>query len=353
MADQDTDFAAARWVIDLEDGDFTQEQWNEFEQWLFERPQNADAYEAAILAWDRSAALGRLPEVLVPRREIAPTTSPRLRASSWAVCGALVLVVTAVIVSVYWSSQHVPPRRLEAHSLSHDSTEKTSPQPSFPTDGGGLRRINLEDGSHIELSYTTEVKVRFSPARRTVDLIRGQALFEVSHDEHRPFEVNFAGQSARALGTRFDIDLLANGDVEVMVGEGRVGLNCRSDSTEIGVQGGSRCEEELTANQSIVLGQDPSPILDLLPGEFESRVAWRRGRVEFYGQPLSQVVAQISRYTQRKITIADPSIASTPFGGYIQPADLDTFIIALKLMGIRAVPSKLDANEILLFGPDP
>lgn len=89
------------------------------------------------------------------------------------------------------------------------------------------------------------------------------------------------------------------------------------------------------------------------PQRIHCKTRAQHALLEFYGEPLSDVVAEVSRYTRRKITIADPSIASAPFGGAMQAGDLEAFVISVKLMGIRAVPSDEDPNEIRLVGPHP
>ena len=52
--------------------------------------------------------------------------------------------------------------------------------PVYATEAGEQRSVRLPDGSTVELNSRSRVQVRFNyPHQRTVELIEGQALFQV------------------------------------------------------------------------------------------------------------------------------------------------------------------------------
>ena len=98
---------------------------------------------------------------------------------------------------------------------------------TFRTTRGGFQRIVLEDQSAIELNTDSEVRVSLSRKMRSVELVRGEASFEVAHDTSRPFIVSAGNTAVRAIGTKFDVRWLDNA-VEVIVDEGKVVLGSRT-----------------------------------------------------------------------------------------------------------------------------
>ena len=79
--------------------------------------------------------------------------------------------------------------------------------PQYRTAIGEQRIVKLEDGSIVTLNTRSQIKVRFERDRRRIDLIEGEALFEVAHDTARPFQV-FAGTAEVRAVEREDIKRL-------------------------------------------------------------------------------------------------------------------------------------------------
>src|SRR5260221_5540279 len=98
---------------------------------------------------------------------------------------------------------------------------QTECYPSYSTDVGERRSLTLDDGSTVDLNARSKVRIEFSKAERRVDLIEGQALFQVAKNMDRPFIVKSGEATVRAVGTQFDVDRKATGTT-VTVLEGRV-----------------------------------------------------------------------------------------------------------------------------------
>ena len=58
-------------------------------------------------------------------------------------------------------------------------------------------------------------------------------------------------------------------------------------------------------------------------------LSWRQGLLVFDGQPLAQVVADVSRYTDVQIEIGDPSLQEIKVAGYFDAGDVDPMLEAL------------------------
>src|SRR3546814_13385788 len=70
----------------------------------------------------------------------------------------------------------------------------------YRTVSGERRLITLEDGSKISLDARSEVRLRSSKDARRLELLGGQARFDVAHDSRRPVSVPAPDQLVNATG---------------------------------------------------------------------------------------------------------------------------------------------------------
>jgi ferric-dicitrate binding protein FerR (iron transport regulator) len=97
---------------------------------------------------------------------------------------------------------------LQIDALSHFATAWAS---------SALQLEGLDDS--VECSFEDTHLLRGGP--RDIELLSGQALFDVAKDPGRPFVVRSGGTEVRAVGTQFDVYKKHHG-VVVTVIEGRV-----------------------------------------------------------------------------------------------------------------------------------
>jgi transmembrane sensor len=216
---------------------------------------------------------------------------------------------------------------------------------TFSTGIGGFQRIILDDQSTVELNTNSEVRVAFTSELRRVELVRGEASFEVTHDTSRPFIVSAGHMAVRAVGTKFDVNRL-EGAVEVIVDEGKVAigspsvLETKRDALPMVIP-------RLAAGQSAIASGSGVELENLRQGDLARKLAWRNQMLVFDGDSLADVIAQFNRYNKRQLVIADPSLAALRIGGYFRPTNLDAFISVLQSdFGIRV---DVDDNRLELI----
>lgn len=186
---------------------------------------------------------------------------------------------------------------------------------------GEQRDFTLDDGSSLAVNTGSLVEVlRLDASARELRLRRGEAVFSVAHDPDRPFRVAVGGHTVEAVGTEFDIRLYDEGVIEVVVTEGRVRLLAGTAVTGM-----------LDHGQAMRIGVDGTTrVTDLDDSELAARLAWRRGMIEFRGQPLAEALVEFSRYTPVRFVVTDPDAARTPIGGTIPAGDVDSLLEALR-----------------------
>jgi transmembrane sensor len=182
---------------------------------------------------------------------------------------------------------------------------------SHSTGTGETSTVKFSEGSVAYLNTRTQLRWLGSGDDRRVELISGEALFDVVHDESRPFSVILVGSEIRVLGTRFDVYRKDSGDVIVTVLEGTVEVRGFG-------RGAARPEwvRRVTANQqiayrSIGLVAEPHATDALLA------VTWRSGVLQLpeEGAALTSVLDELTRYTDKRILIRDPRLSGIMVGG--------------------------------------
>ena len=177
------------------------------------------------------------------------------------------------------------------------------------------------------LNTNSRLDVDFSDNRRDVHLVRGEAYFEVVHDKTRPFTVYANNFVVRDIGTAFDVHLSKTGLVEVGVTKGSVEVTPANGGH---ISGTVKSLDVLIAGQNIVLGQKVERAEVVSSADMGRKLAWRQGELIYTGQPLGEVLADISRYSDIKIELADPALENLPVGGAFRTDQIEAIFTALE-----------------------
>ncbi|WP_244630868.1 FecR domain-containing protein [Aureimonas sp. ME7] len=170
------------------------------------------------------------------------------------------------------------------------------------TGTGETRVVELPDGSRATLNARTALDLSFDAAARIVELLEGQAFFEVAPDPARPFEVRRGASSVRALGTAFDVDAaLPGGALAIGVAEHSVRVAAGGAGEVLVLQEGER----------VVVGGD-GRIGAVSRGEREAVAAWRSGIFTAQAQPLGEVVAALRAYYPGWVVVRGEALARLP-----------------------------------------
>jgi transmembrane sensor len=175
----------------------------------------------------------------------------------------------------------------------------------------------------------------FTPTTRYVDLRRGEAYFEVQHDQSRPFVVKAGAMTVTAVGTKFDVRTSGDRTV-VAVTEGAVDVTTDEVATSRSpdTHSGRIAAETITSPVRLMAGQqavrDPSRAgLTVVDINIAAATSWREGRLEYVMEPLSGVVEDVNRYATRHILIQDPSLGEMIFTGTIFIDRVDEWAMTL------------------------
>ncbi|RMQ41175.1 hypothetical protein ALQ04_02007 [Pseudomonas cichorii] len=265
----DVDHQASAWFALMHGGSPTQAERDELASWLAAAPEHAQAYAQLESLWAASAQL------LQPAAPVAPVRLSRRRFVGLGVAASAVAVTTGA--TGLWLKG------------------MGSPFADVRTAVGERRTVKLPDGSSVDLAGNTALNLDFSANRRSVELLQGEAFFNVV---------------AGAAG-EFGVTTEAG---RVLAGEGEFCLTCDSTSTRLAVS--RKTARVVTATQQTDLGEglslrfSASQTGSIQHAELDQILAWRNGRLAFFDTPLLTVIDELQRWREGKIFIMDKQLAA-------------------------------------------
>lgn len=308
---------AAEWVARLEGGEMTAADHAAFARWRAESEHHRDAFDRYARLWGGLDALEELKDYEPQEAYAAPRRARRPAALLPALAATLVL---AVAIGVFTVRQAFDGRAEGFAAVYH-------------TEIGGQETIELPDGSRLTLNTDSLIETDFTETERRIMLLRGEAFFEVASDKSRPFSVYAGDGVVRAVGTAFSVRL-KDDKLDVMVSEGRVALSAAALAASVQTDdAGESAVMELTAGQNAVFAAEKVEELEhVTQAEIDRKLSWRRGMLAFAGEPLSEVVVEIGRYSGVVIDISSDELLDMPIAGYFKAGEVDAFVEALQIM---------------------
>ena len=328
---------ASTWFVELNEGRVTDKVREQFSDWLRASPEHVRAYLQISALWADAPLLGKGAEdveALIARTRAAGNVvrvgkdrqplSVRSRRFVTPLRSALAASLVLVVIGItFWLQQ----------------------RGVYETAIGEQRSLTLADGSTIELNAQSRVRVHFTAAERSIDLLEGQVLFHVTHDPARPFIVHSGAASVRAVGTQFDVDRLS-GETIVTVVEGRVAVLPDSLLQPVSANALDSPAPAISAPDFALTGPGGARGLLLTAGEqvtlsaqatsrptrtdVAAAIAWTQRKLVFASSPLTQVADQYNRYHQKRIVIRDRRLASFLVSGVFSATDSRAFVAFLR-----------------------
>ena len=309
------------WFARRRDARLAQQTEDAFRTWLATQPENGVRYEQCALVWERAAELAPDPQVRHWLHELdarlesgsARTASiPRRAGWRWAAAAALLLCIGA---GVFFGLQG----------------------PIYNTSTGEQRHVRLPDGSLATLNTATRIAVRYGKDGRRIELITGEALFDVRPEPGRPFEVLAAGAVARALGTKFAVQRQGP-EVTVSVLEGMVELRKES----------RRLLPPLAGGEAATI-DGPGAVATARPANIRRIQAWRDRKLDFEATPLADAITEVNRYAMHPLVLGRPELSDLKISGVFHIDTLDGFTFALqRTMGLHVEDR---GEEVLILPP--
>lgn len=324
--------AAVEWLLEQQEG-FAAGRVVQFEAWRDADPRHA----LALVKAERTVKLlGGLPEMkasLAAHFEEEVIDEPRTatrqfwrRAAMWTAVAAGLVIATALFTRWRGTDGNVPEFRYVSNA--------ERPQ-----------KLVLEDGSFVDLNANTTIRTQMMPRERRIALQEGEAHFAVAHDAARPFIVEAAGVTVRAVGTAFNVRVREQ-RVEVLVTEGKVEIT----DARTGTAPASERPPVGVGERVVVSRGTASPGFQVEkadPRELREATSWHSSVTTISSRPLREIVELFNRRNALRLVIADAELAERNLGGSFALNQPGTFVRALELEG-DVVAQPRGENEIVL-----
>lgn len=295
---------AAAWHARLQSRAVSNAELDAFYAWR-ETFGNARAFDAIENLWSQSTDLRDDPDIMfllrgAGRPRWTPFALMEVFRNGWRsrMVGAGLLSLLAVMVVML--------------------VMKPTGQP-YRTGIGERLTVRLDDGSRVTLNTASRISVRLSKTEREIVLEEGQVMFEVAHDPNRPFRVVSRGTSVTAIGTVFQVARDAF-DTRVVLIKGRISIKpaAAASPTFLGTPGDTL---DVGGRRSAIGRSDPT-----------ISSSWLNGKIDLRDVPLQEAIAEVNRYTERRIILDVPSEGRTKVSGMFATGDPDAFAAAVEAL---------------------
>lgn len=328
---------AAQWFVRLQDGEASAEAFAEWNKWLGASSEHRLAYEEVentILRLERLRHPPQLPSLaqlaadgydgsapLDQLTAIQPGAASKLPRNTRTVLLALAAAVVLMAFGGSWF-------------LSNVTSQPAGGSMNYRTAAAQTQLIQLPEGSRVTLDADSELNVVLTSDRRALTLVRGEGYFQVAKDRSRPFVVQAGAAQVTAVGTAFNIRRSANRTV-VAVLEGKVELVAEPQSRP-----NTPARASVAAGEAVSYSE--SGDLQALPAnEASLAAAWLQGHRRYYNEPLRYVLADVSRYTGRKIEVSDELTGNLLFTGTLDVENSEAWLRGLSVaLPVRLVQEK-------------
>ncbi len=290
---------------------------DDLQAWLRADPRHAHAYVEACRAWEQASRLSEDAELQALKA--AHLAALRRHHAWWRRPPALGIAAALLVL-------------LGVGYLFRDLLGPAPVAMAYATDVGEQRSETLQDGTRIVLNTGTALQAVYAPRRREVQLLNGEAQFEVAPDAARPFVVHASGGTITALGTRFQV----RQDGAVVV------VTLLEGSVEVAFD---RRRQVLRPNQQATLSPAGSLTVAAIDPEMVS--GWLDGWLRFRATPLEEVIAEANRYSVRKLRLGSQELAQVRMNGTFRAGESEAIAAAAGMI----LPVRVDdsGEDIVLL----
>lgn len=310
---------ACEWVAAIDRG-LSADETADLQNWMAANPSHQKMLFDMATLWDDMSVMHALQGLVThqPRRQAR-------KVNKWLAAAAVVAVsVTGMLT---WNQLPALQPEGAVASVTQESMTKVGEQ----------KTVLLADGSKVFLNTDTQIRVNFFPGFRQIELLKGEAHFDVAHDPARPFTVFAGDSSVTAVGTAFNMEFTKEKAFELVVTEGKVRVSQQSvsDNETSALRNRAPLPIELEgvmvfAGEQAMVSKDVSTRTALTQSEIAQSLAWQDGQIVFTGQALTKALDEISRYTQVKFVIDDSRIIDTRIAGYFRVGDIKGLLASLE-----------------------
>lgn len=291
---------AIEWFARLRSEDCSDEERRLFESWRARGPDHAAAYEEVMALWNDPALRSAAAQAVGALRSFE-SPNPVVRRVPFQVKPITLVATIAGVLIAVGLGMDLPLRMAS----------------DYYTSTGERQIVHLSDGSIVTVNTRSAISTTYDQQNRRVDLLKGEAFFEVAPDTKKAFVVHSSEVTTRAVGTAFLVRQ-ESGGIRVTVTEGAV---------EIAQVHSGGLPIHLAAGKQIVVStRGPEQVRDV---DVSRATSWLRGRLVVEDARLGDVIEELRRYHSGTIQVWNSSVNEIRVSGSYNLADPMAVLLAL------------------------
>jgi len=203
---------------------------------------------------------------------------------------------------------------------------------------GGQHQLVLADGTKAWLNADTKIRYpeNFSSKERVVELISGEAYFEVAHNAQMPFKVIVHHQIIEDIGTHFNINAYDDEpDMRTTLLEGAVRVTLNASKASVVLKPGQ---------QSII--QPINNSISIKEANTEAVTAWKDGYFRFDNADMATIMRQFSRWYAVEVVYQGQPREHEFVGKISRNSSLQKVLNILALGGVHY---KIEAKKLIIL----
>lgn len=268
---------AANWFAKTRGTRLTHAEHEAFQDWLNANPAHRKAYQETESYWRSQLFADALAEI--PLSSAKPHRQP----NKYRRFGRIALAVS-VLLAIFILQDF-------RHCLYAD----------YCTATGETRSLNLTDGSTVTLAPDSAIRVSLQGQTRQIQLVNGEAFFDVRRNPEQPFVVDSRYSQTRVLGTQFIVRENPTSDTVTVV-HGVVSVSQPHGQPAI-----------LKVNDQITVSAENAETVTQVSAAKSS--AWTKGHLVFENATLVEVAAELNRYRRGLIIVKNDSLKELKVSG--------------------------------------
>lgn len=207
----------------------------------------------------------------------------------------------------------------------------------YSTGAGEIKKLLLPDGSQIQLNSMSQIRYpeKFSSNKRDIELLAGEALFDVVKDPNSPFRVAYGSTQVQVLGTVFNVNAYDSTLLYVTLKEGSIQFVDNNFKYRLSP------DERLSYSQQLKKAtvERVSAVQDL---------AWKDQQWSFQNKTVDVVLRQIAAAQQMKFVKKDTG-KKYPLISISHPKSPETLLPMIDMISeVGKVHVQIQDNTIVL-----
>lgn len=218
----------------------------------------------------------------------------------------------------------------------HPLFEKEIQYAEVSTTFGEKKEWTLPDGSKVELNACTTIKYpnQFEGKERKIELM-GEAYFQISKNEKKPFVVHTAGFNVKVLGTKFNVKAYPENEIaSVSVENGKVQVDL------------PEAMARLTANEQIQINSFSHEYAKRKE-DYRNATAWMQSKLHYDNASLHDVIKDLERYYNCRFKFAPNQTFNYRFSGEHDNKSIQSVLQSIEYT--TGIKSKKEGKYILLY----